>query len=333
MKKKKKKSFLTLALCGLIVLSLAAIVYVSLYSGENRSTPDRRTLETKPVTPDRPAPGKPDKKSVSANQAVKKESSREKTPRPSDEAVTSGGKDQTVVAKIIPPRITIRQVAIIIDDIGHDMKALRDLMQIDPGITFAVLPGLAHSREAAELLHRSAREILLHLPMEPRSYPKEKPGQGALFTDMNREEIIYQLENNLASVPHARGVNNHMGSKFMSDEDKLVVVFEQLKKRNLFFIDSRTTPDSKAYAVSRQVGLALASRKVFLDNDRDVSRIYRILLDAVEAPQTETPLILIGHPYPETIRALQNAKEKLRENGVSIIPVSRMVSAHRREAS
>ena len=78
-------------------------------------------------------------------------------------------------------------------------------------------------------------KLLLHLPMEPLSYPKEKPGTGALFTDMNDEEIVFQLEKNLASVPYVSGVNNHMGSKFMADEEKLMPVFKQLKKEGFVF--------------------------------------------------------------------------------------------------
>jgi uncharacterized protein len=234
-------------------------------------------------------------------------------------------KEKVVVAKIVPPRVAIQQVSVIIDDIGHDMKALRDLLRIDADITFAVLPLLPHSREAAETLRRAHREILLHLPMEPLTYPKDKPGDGALFAEMSEEEIVAQVNKNLVSVPYASGVNNHMGSKFMSDEDKLFLVFQELRKKDLFFIDSRTTPSSKTLPAAKKARLTVGSRRVFLDNDRDYAKIYAILMQVAENSSGTAPLIVIGHPYPETIRALKDANKVFQEKGVRIIPVSKLL--------
>ena len=260
--------------------------------------------------------------------AREKESAKDKNkdnPPAQSFVVKPAGKEKTVIAKIIPPAVPSKYVAIIIDDIGYDMKALSELLKIDAQITFAILPLLSHSHEAAEAAHQANREILLHLPMEPRSYPEDKPGAGALFTDMSDEEVVIQLEKNLSSVPYATGVNNHMGSKFMSDEEKLTIVFKQLKIRNLFFIDSRTTHDSKAVAASQKVHLTIASRRIFLDNERDYSKIYQILMDVALTPAGGAPVIVIGHPHPETIRALQDANKVFREKGIMIIPVSELM--------
>jgi polysaccharide deacetylase 2 family uncharacterized protein YibQ len=320
-KKKNNKKFLNAFLTVLIVTSVAAILYVSFFhreetglkpAGKKQSLQQKVSSKEKSQTPNR----------------IKEVKEKEKT---SDSSVSESKIEQDtknekiVVAKIVPPRLAVKQVAIIIDDIGHDMKSLRDLLNIDADITFAVLPLLPHSREAAETLHKANREILLHLPMEPLSYPKEKPGAGALFTEMNDAEIVSQLEKNMASVPYVSGVNNHMGSKFMADEEKLAPVFRQLKKRGLFFIDSRTTPSSKTPSVAKRVHLTVASRRVFLDNDRDYQKIYQILMNVIETPAGGAPLIVIGHPYPETIRAIRDASKVFREKGVSIIPVSRLI--------
>jgi len=162
--------------------------------------------------------------------------------------------------------------------------------------------------------------------MEPASYPREKPGSGALFTDMNDKELLYQLENNLASVPHISGVNNHMGSKFMEDKDKLSLVFSTLKKRNLFFIDSRTTAKSAAEAASAKTGLPIAARHLFLDNSRNYREIYQILMDVAARAETggNRPLIIIGHPYPDTIRALKDAIKVFQSKNIQVVPVSRV---------
>ena len=226
---------------------------------------------------------------------------------------------------MLPKSVPLRQVAIIIDDIGNDLKQIQELLKINADITFAILPLCPHTREAAEMFHKAHRETLLHLPMEPLSYPREKPGPGALFTDMSNEEIVFQLEKNIAAVPYISGVNNHMGSKFMIDEKKLTVVFNKLKNKKLFFVDSRTSSDTKTFAVAEKVGLPVAARKIFLDNNRDYNEIYNILINVAKRNGDDSPVIIIGHPYPETIRAVGDAVKVLREKEVAIVPVSRLI--------
>lgn len=251
------------------------------------------------------------------------------------ESLQGKEKKKTVVSKISKIPQPLRQVAIIIDDIGNDREQVRELLKIDAKITFAVMPFCRHTRDDAEALHLAHREVLLHLPMEPVSYPREKPGKGALFTDMNDQELLFQLDKDLASIPYISGVNNHMGSKFMGDEEKLKLIFNRLKEKKLFFIDSRTTPDSKALAASQATGLPLASRKIFLDNTRNYKEIYKILAGIARDTQAGdvSPIIIIGHPHPETIRAIKDAILLLREKGVSIIPVSELIRANARHGS
>src|SRR5208283_1152264 len=219
----------------------------------------------------------------------------------------------------------LRKVAIIVDDMGCNLNAVKELLKINADLTFAILPFQAHTREAAEMFHKANKETLLHLPMEPVSYPREKPGEGDLFTDMNDEELVLQLKKNIADVPYISGVNNHMGSKFMTDEKKLILIFNELKKKKLFFVDSRTSNDTKAYAAAKKTGLQIAERKIFIDNNRDYNKIYANLIN-IAKDNDVSPRIIIGHPYPETIRALKEATKVLHEKGVSIVPVSEIVN-------
>jgi polysaccharide deacetylase 2 family uncharacterized protein YibQ len=221
-------------------------------------------------------------------------------------------------------KIPLREVAIIIDDIGYDLNAVKALLKINANLTFAVLPFQNHSREAAEMFHKAKREILLHLPMEPVSYPQEKPGEGALFTDMNNDELLFQLKKNISAVPYVIGVNNHMGSKFMIDEQKLSLIFRELKRGNLFFVDSRTSPDTKALLIAKRTGIDITERKIFIDNNNNYNETYNNLINIAKSDD-DSPKIIIGHPYPETIRALKDAVKIMREKGVSIVPASQII--------
>ncbi len=308
------KRLLTGLLIFLIILSVAGIIYVLQWKEEPAG------IKQPP-----PAAKQAEKAKIGLPQAQKEKPVEEPTIVPRREPQKE--KEKIVVSNIGKHPLPLRQVAIIIDDIGYDLGPVRELLKIDAEITFAILPLCSHSRDTAEAVHAAHREILLHLPMEPASYPREKPGNGALFTDMNEKELLFQLDKNLAAVPYISGVNNHMGSKFMADEEKLKLIFDRLKEKNLFFIDSRTTPNSKALAASEKSGLPLASRKIFLDNNRDYKEIYKIL--AGIARDTEagdvSPTIIIGHPHPGTIRAIKEANTMLREKGIVIVPASKLI--------
>ncbi|OGP90630.1 MAG: hypothetical protein A2031_02015 [Deltaproteobacteria bacterium RBG_19FT_COMBO_43_11] len=302
MAKKQSKYFLNGLLVFIIIISVAAIVYV-LSVQEEKSLIKEPRKETKQVEPKKSTAPKGEK----AKPAKKKE--------------------KIIVSKIEKMPLPLKQVAIIIDDIGYDLEPVKELLKINADITFSILPFLNHTRETAEMLHQAKREILLHLPMEPVSYPREKPGAGALFTDMNNNELLYQLEKNIEAVPYISGVNNHMGSRFMEDREKLTVIFGQLKKKNLFFIDSRTAPNSQAIDAAQKVGLRVAQRKIFIDNIRDYNEIYNNLIGVINYNKDASPLIVIGHPYPETINALRDAVRVLRGKGILIVPVSRIIKA------
>jgi polysaccharide deacetylase 2 family uncharacterized protein YibQ len=215
-----------------------------------------------------------------------------------------------------------RAIAIIIDDIGFTLAPVEKLLSIDAPLAFAVLPYTPHAKAAAEMIHRQGREILLHIPMEPRS-GKNKPGPGALFRNMTATDLRKQLDDDLAVVPYVAGVNNHMGSAFMEDEEKLLVVLTELQKKGLFFIDSRTTAASRAENLARKTGIRFAARRLFLDNDQELGLIFKNLLDHIE--NNNLSLVVIGHPYPGTVAALKEAVPLLQSRGIRIVPPSQLV--------
>jgi hypothetical protein len=220
-----------------------------------------------------------------------------------------------------------QKVAIIIDDLGSDLKAVRELLAIDAPIAFSILPYGSHSAEAAEIAHRAGREVVLHLPMEPHNFPEENPGEGALFLQMDDGELVKQIEMDLEAIPHIRGVNNHMGSRFMENEAKLSVVMQRIKEKRLFFVDSMTTANSKGREVAEKKGVPFAARKIFIDNGHDFDDTYNKLINIMGIKnngKTEL-MLLIGHSYPGTIRALKKSIPLFKEKNIEIIPVSDLV--------
>ncbi|MDD5723684.1 MAG: divergent polysaccharide deacetylase family protein [Syntrophales bacterium] len=217
------------------------------------------------------------------------------------------------------------RVAFVIDDMGYDVSILEEILAIDVPITISILPHLPYSVTVAREAHRSGREVLLHLPMEPYGYPERRPGNGALLLRMDDNELVNQLEEDIRSVPHISGVNNHMGSRFMEDKEKVTLVLQYLKKKDLFFLDSLTTKDSKGLLVAGRIGLPHAGRDIFLDNDCDFEEAVDILHHIVEKKDLWKTIIIIGHSHESTVRAIGEARSLFRDNDIRIVPLSDLI--------
>jgi polysaccharide deacetylase 2 family uncharacterized protein YibQ len=218
------------------------------------------------------------------------------------------------------------KIALIIDDIGSSLSRARAFGALGIPITFSVLPQLTYSRVLAEEMDAMGHEIMLHQPMEPYCHELD-PGPGAVYisyADLEIEEIV---KDNLAQIPQATGVNNHMGSRFTSCPRKVVQALKVIKERNLFFVDSLTTCHSKAYTVARRLHMRAAPRNIFLDHDPDLAAIRLQLKRLKDHALTYGAAIGIGHPHIPTLAALHAFKWELEDQGspLELVPVSRLL--------
>ena len=220
---------------------------------------------------------------------------------------------------LIPPR---PRIAIVVDDLGSNKRTAEELLRLHIPLTFSILPSQSSSRRIAHKAHAQGREIILHLPMEPRGYPLKDPGKGALLVSMDERELLRQLRKDLKAVPFITGVNNHMGSRFMEHEEKVRLVLSELKQKKLFFLDSRTTSKSKGYQIAQELGLRADKRDLFLDNKSDVGYTKLQLGQLIRIAREHGTAIGICHPYPSTITALKEMIPRIHAEGIQIVPLS-----------
>jgi polysaccharide deacetylase 2 family uncharacterized protein YibQ len=222
-----------------------------------------------------------------------------------------------------PPGRTA-QCAIIVDDMGLNLKWVKDFCAIDADLTFAVLPDRPFSEKAARYLHERGKEVLLHLPMQGNGMD---PGKGAIHQHMSRSEIRSILHHNLQSVPHVKGVNNHMGSRITADEDIMRLVLTDIRDKGLFFVDSLTTSKSVCRALAPEIGIPMIARDVFLDNERTDSYIVSQIDKLVKISRYYSDAVAICHPYPETLAVLAREIPKIRGQGIEIVRVSKLIDS------
>lgn len=216
------------------------------------------------------------------------------------------------------------KVVIIIDDLGNNLGVARELLGMDKQITFSVLPKLKYSKLIADEASSQNKEVILHLPMEPVNR-KNKPGPGVVTENMTAEEIQKQVEDDIKSVPHIVGMNNHMGSKATSDAQVMESVLSVVKQEGLFYVDSVTSPESKGFDTAQKLNLPSAKRDVFLDGVQDKAYIKLQIKKLKELAKKKGLAVGIGHPHPETVKALKEMLPEFEKEGIQIVPASEVV--------
>ncbi|TRZ49532.1 divergent polysaccharide deacetylase family protein [bacterium] len=223
------------------------------------------------------------------------------------------------------------RIAIVIDDWGYNLGNLHYLSEIRAPMTISVLPNLPYSRQVAEEAREKGYQVISHLPLESRA--NERPEKDTFYCIMDEKEITKRLKQILKSVPGILGVNNHQGSKATEDAKMMGIILSELKRENLFFLDSMTTNKSVCAAVARKTGVKYAKRDVFLDlppsglkNEELRIYIQRQLDKLCEIAIKRGNAVGIGHDRRATLEVLKSAILQLKKKGIKFVFVSALVN-------
>ena len=226
------------------------------------------------------------------------------------------------------------RIAIVVDDFGDasgdNQELIRSFCRIPQVLTMAVLPNEGDATNLLDLARENGHEIILHLPMEPIDYPESDPGEHAIFVHQDGETIRHMVKWALAHVPDVAGVNNHMGSRATADERVMKAVLEELKNRHLFFLDSRTSPQSLGFAIASALELPVAQRDLFIDAADSgahvsIDLVEKNLWQLADLAVATGEAIGIGHDREETLRALESILPRLESRGHRFVAVSELV--------
>ncbi len=216
------------------------------------------------------------------------------------------------------------RIAIVIDDIGYRETDEHALL-LPGAITYSILPHTPYGKTLAMRANANHKEVLLHIPMEAQN--GKKLGPGALTSIMNKAEIYASLNQSLAEVPFAIGINNHMGSHLTQLVEPMSWTMGFLKQHHLLFLDSKTSPYSKASIIAQKLGVPVKGRHVFLDNQLTESYINKQFQSLIKHAKTQHFAIAIAHPHPETIQALLRLIPTLKQKNIELVPLSSLYSS------
>ncbi|NOZ52806.1 MAG: divergent polysaccharide deacetylase family protein [Gammaproteobacteria bacterium] len=229
-----------------------------------------------------------------------------------------GSRPPTMLGQLAPV------IGIIIDDLGNSEKlGLRAVLLPGP-VTMAFLPHTPYAYDLANMAHRMNKEVMLHLPMQ--AINQNKLGPGGLTQNMSYGDFYKTFINNLQSIPHVIGINNHMGSLLTQHSEHMQWLMQTLREHDqLFFVDSYTTRHSIAHQTAKDYWIPNMRRDIFLDNDRRDSAINLQFDQLLSTAKKNGYALAIGHPYPQTLRVLRNRIASLKSSGVKLTPVSQLL--------
>lgn len=225
------------------------------------------------------------------------------------------------------PKKSSAKIVLVLDDFGYRTKNLKNLKNLNIPITMAVLPNAPYSESVCSFAEENGFEALLHLPLEPEK-KTDYLEKDTITTDMTDESVETIIRNALRSVFCARGVSNHMGSKATGDARVMKIVMKELKKRNMFFLDSLTTEESVCESVALQMGVHSARRDIFIDNKADKSYVRKRMEECGQMAFEKGSAIAIGHDRAVTIEVLTEIVPELKERGISFTTLSNIIDTN-----
>jgi polysaccharide deacetylase 2 family uncharacterized protein YibQ len=223
------------------------------------------------------------------------------------------------------------KIAIIIDDLGNNLNRGRTLIDMPYQLTYSFLPKRPYSERLANMAASSGKEVMVHLPMQ--SSGRLDLGYGALTLELTQKEFQETVQISIDSVPHARGVNNHMGSLLTRHPGHMTWLMEVLSTRsdNLYFVDSKTTALTVASQIAKEHYIPNISRDVFLDSSNHEDDIKRQLKYLKKIAARKGYAVAIGHPYTSTIKLLRDYLPTLLEHNIEVVPVTKLIELRKQQ--
>lgn len=242
-------------------------------------------------------------------------------------ALPASAEDNTALAYSLRPVEPAAErplrLAVVIDDLGYNPVLDQRIINWPYPMTLAVLPGAPNAGRVGSAAQAAGKEVILHQPMQPYHSRLHEPGN--LTAEMSWSEFELTLQDNLAAVPYTVGLNNHTGSQLTEDSQSMHRLMQHLRQQGLYFLDSRTTPNTVAMTIAEEWGVPTVSRDVFLDHIRTPAAVEREFRRALGLARRNGQAVLIAHPNALSVNFLDQALQTLPAN-VRLVTVSELVS-------
>lgn len=220
------------------------------------------------------------------------------------------------------------KAAIIIDDFGGGIGGVEDFLEGDIKITAAVMPFTEKSKEHAKWAHKNGFEVMIHLPMQPKKGKLSWLGPKPITVNLSKKEVKKRVREAIKSVPYAKGLNNHMGSLAIENEEIVRGIVEVAKEKKLYLVDSATSSKSKIPKIAKELGVPYLVRDVFLDDISSSSHVAKQMAFLAQITEENGKGIAIGHvgiTGKVCSNGIVQSMKLYQKKKIKIVPVSELI--------
>lgn len=251
---------------------------------------------------------------------------------------TGGIKPWMEYGKIETVQPNFRKVAVIIKNVGLDITAANVIINSLPSnVSFSFSPYTANAEAMIKDARSKGHETYADLLLPSRDVLKSDNGPMAL-------SLTLPIEENLARVKHACGINAPLGGVVINDgvadednEEQLRAVLEELKNRGMLAIDATST--AKISQIRPQ-GLARKKAEIVIEGNITPQRIKEQLEQAEKLALDNGQVMVVAVPKPIVLNSVsewlktfspQLTYEQIKEGNVTIekplalVPASNLV--------
>lgn len=215
------------------------------------------------------------------------------------------------------------RIAIVIDDLGHHPDHFA-FTELELPLTLAIMPFTPRAEALAQAVVAPQHEVIIHMPMQRENHDIQQ--QGVLDRFDSKAQFIATLSAAISRLPQAIGLNNHQGSALTARPEQMQWLMQELKKHQLYFLDSRTSKRTVAEQHAEVAGVATSRRHVFLDNEPQREAILMAWQRLLELANSQGYAIAIGHPYPATLAFLKDDLPQLAAaHNVQLVKASELL--------
>ena len=237
-------------------------------------------------------------------------------------ATAAGGIQLAFARPFTAPAGAGPRISVVLTGLGPSPAAATAAIRLPGEVTLGFASYARNLQAWIDLARAAGHEVLLDIPMEPVSYPRDDPGPLLLLTSLSDAENLDRLAWHLSRATGYVGVTHDMGSRFTASAERMRPILAALKARGLLYLDSWTTRRSVGAKLASAIGMPWVANDRFLDPQASRPAITEEFAAIQRIARRDDEAIAIGHAFPITLDLLNEWLPTLRRRGFVLAPVS-----------
>ncbi len=215
------------------------------------------------------------------------------------------------------------RISIIFTGLGLSRAStMAAIKQLPAEISLSFNPYARNVADWVGMARSAGHETLMSLPMEPSDFPVSDPGPYALQTDMDQAENIERLKFVMGLAPGNIGMLQMMGSRFVTSEQAIRPVLEEIRNRGLLFVGRGQADNNRAVKIASAIALPRAGADMKIDSEASRATINRNLAKLEVLAQKNKIAVALAEPYPVTISYISRWVQTLPSKKLILAPIS-----------